>query len=110
MSSTRVSQFDIKKYINTDYQSDHIINSNMNGSINSTKETMKDTIDLDSGNKSGDFTMTSFSRRWNYKSSNTDDSSNVNNDKCHDVQENKKLKENKRVFILDDNIVKHFKG
>ena len=108
MSSTRVSQFNINKYINTDYQSDHIINSNMNSSINTAKENTKNGIDLESGNESVDFTITSCSRRSNYKRSNTGNSSNVNNDKWH-VQENKKLKEDsKRVFTLGDSIVKHF--
>lgn len=81
MSSTRVSQFNINKYINTDYQSDHIINSNMNSSINTAKENTKNGIDLESGNESVDFTITSCSRRSNYKRSNTGNSSNVNNDK-----------------------------
>lgn len=109
MSSTRVSQFNINKYINTDYQSDHIINSNMNSSINTAKENTKNGIDLESGNESVDFTITSCSRRSNYKRSNTGNSSNVNNDKWHVVQENKKLKEDsKRVFTLGDSIVKHF--
>ena len=49
-------------------------------------------IDLESGNESVDFTITC-SRRSNYKRSNTGNSSNVNNGKCH-VQENKELKEN----------------
>ena len=49
-------------------------------------------IDLESGNESVDFTI-ACSRRSNYKRSNTGNSSNVNNDKCH-VQENKELKEN----------------
>ena len=46
----------------------------------------------------------------NYKSSKTD-SSNINNDKSHDVQENTKLQEkNKRVFIQGGSIIKTYEG
>ena len=73
------------------------------------KENKKNSIDLNSGNGSVDFTLTSSSSCRNYGSSNTDNSSNVNNNNNHDVQENKKLKEknNKIVFILSNRIVKH---
>ena len=64
-----------------------------------------------SGDDSVDFTVTSFSNHRKYERSKTDNSSDVNNDKSYDVQENKKLKEknNKRVFILGGSNVKHLK-
>ena len=48
---------------------------------------MKNSIDLNSG----EFTVTSSSIRGNYKSNNTENISDLNNDKSQDVQENKIL-------------------
>ena len=39
--STKVCQYKSNKGINRDYQSDHIINSNINDSVNSVKEILK---------------------------------------------------------------------
>ena len=52
------------------------------------------------------------SNRGNYKSSNSESISNVNNDKSHDVQKKRKLPEmnNKRILTFGDSIVKHLKG
>ena len=89
-----------------------MISSSVKDFINSDKGNLKSSIDLNSGNDSEDFIVTLSSNRGNYKSSNIESISNVNNDKSHDVQKNKILQEknNKRIFFFGDSIVKHLKG
>ena len=91
--STKVSQCSIyHEDINIDHQND-IFNPNVNKYVNCAKENIKNSFDLHSSNDSVDFKLTSSSRRRNYKSSNTDSSSHVNNSKSHYVQENRKRQE-----------------
>ena len=68
----------VNKDINIEHQSNHINNSNVNNSIvNCVKTNIKDSTDLNSGNSTKDFTITSSSSHKNYKNRNTDNSLNV---------------------------------
>ena len=110
VTSTEVSQYHIiGKDINIDHQSNRIIRSNIDDSVNCAKETIKNSVDLKGCNFSADITIPSSSSCRNYKSSNGHNSSNLNNEKNHDVQENrKKQKANiKRAVILGDSTFKH---
>ena len=74
--------------INKDHHND-IFHPNVNDSINCAKEN-KNNFDFHSSNYSVDFKVTLSSRRRNYKSSNPDNSSNVNNSRSHYIQEKQK--------------------
>ena len=58
-------------------------------------DNIKNTIDLNSGNSTEDFAVTSSSSHKNHKNSNTDDSLKVKSYKSLDVQENRKIPEHK---------------
>ena len=86
----------VNKDINIEHQSNHINNSNVNISIvNCVKTNIKDSTDLNSGNSTKDFTITSSSSHKNYKNSNTDNSLNVKSYNSRHVQENRKIIENR---------------
>ena len=72
-----------------------IQSSNVNASVNFVEDNIKNNIDLNSGNSTKDFTITPSSSHKNYKNSNTDDSLNVESDNSRDIQENRKIPENK---------------
>ena len=67
-----------------------ISSSNVYDSVNFVKD-IKNSIDLNYGNNTKDFTITSSSSHKNYKSSNTDNSLNVKSDNSRDIQENRKI-------------------
>ena len=67
-----------------------ISSSNVYDSVNFVKD-IKNSIDLNYGNNTKDFTITSSSSHKNYKNSNTDNSLNVKRDNSRDIQENKKI-------------------
>ena len=72
-----------------------IPSSNVNDSVNSVKDNIKNSIDLNSGNSVEDFSITPSSSHKNYKNSNTDNSLNVKRDISQDIQENRKIPESK---------------
>ena len=74
-----------------------ISSSNVYDSVNFVKD-IKNSIDLNYGNNTKDFTITSSSSHKNYKNSNTDNSLNVKIDNGRDIQE--KNKNSKKIKIL----------
>ena len=66
-------------------------NSNVNDSVNFVKDSIKNSIDLSSGNRAKDFTITSCSSHKNYKNSNADNNLNVKSYKNRDVQKTEKI-------------------
>ena len=95
--STKFSQCNIyHEDINIDHQNDHIIDRNVNDSVNRANKNIKNSINLHSSNDSADFNLISSGSRKNYKSSNAGNGSNVNNSKSHYVQENRKIQEKKQ--------------
>ena len=68
---------------------------NVNDSVNFVQDNIKNSIDLNSGNSTKDFTITPSSSHKNYKYSNTDNSLNVKSDITWDIHENKNIPENK---------------
>ena len=67
-----------------------IPSSNVNDSVNFVQDNIKNSIDLNSGNSTKDFTIAPSSSHKNYKNSNTDNSLNVKSDITRDIHENKK--------------------
>ena len=63
--------------------------------VNFVKVNIKNSFDLNPGNSYKDFTITPSSIHKNYKSSNTDNSLKVKSDISRDIQENRKIPENK---------------
>ena len=68
---------------------------NVNDSVNFVQDNIKNSIDLNSGNSTKDFTIAPSSSHKNYKYSNTDNSLNVKSDITWDIHENKNIPENK---------------
>ena len=62
---------------------------------NFVKDNLKNSIDLNSGNSTKDFTVTPSNSQKNYKGSKTDNSLNVKSDISQDIQENRKIPGNK---------------
>ena len=86
----------IKAQKYTKYKENPMIpSSNVNDSVNFVKDNIKNSIDLNSGNSVKEFTITPSSNHINYKNSNTDSSLNVKSDISRDIQENRKIPENK---------------
>ena len=69
-----------------------IPSSNIKYSVNFVKDNIKNSIDLNSGNSTKDFTITPSS---SHRNSNTDNSLTVKSDISQDIQENRKIPENK---------------
>ena len=67
-----------------------IPSSNVNDSVNFVQDNIKNSIDLNSGNSTKDFTIAPSRSHKNYKNSNTDNSLNVKSDITRDIHENKK--------------------
>ena len=63
--------------------------------VNFVKDNIKNSIDLNPGNRYKDFAIAPSSIHKNYKSSNTDNSLNVKSDISRDIQQNRKIPENK---------------
>ena len=62
------------------------------------KENIKNCIDLNSGNSTKDFTITSSSSDKSYKNCNTGNSLNVKSYRSRDVQENRKIPQTQKKF------------
>ena len=84
---------DARKYTKST-ESPMIPSSNVTNSVNFVNNTTKSSIDLYYGHSTKDLAITSTSSYKNYKNTHTD-SLNVKNYKSWDVQENRKLPENK---------------
>ena len=72
-----------------------IPSSNVVVNVNFVKDNIKNSIDLNSGNSTKDFTITRSSSPKNYKNSNTDNSPNLKSVVIRDIQEIRKIPENK---------------
>ena len=66
--------------------------------VNFVKENIKNCIDLNSGNSTKDFTITSSSSDKSYKNCNTGNSLNVKSYRSRDVQENRKIPQTQKKF------------